>query len=127
MFNNNNNSKATTTIIIITRRRRPQQQHHIFGQLIGHDVTVVKQLSTPFTAAQSASGFDDSAGIWSCLREAEAFSTVQYDDTRFAMNELERNRITQAHTNVSNLSFTSDPENALTAMYAPTSKLNMSM
>lgn len=32
------------------------------------------------------------------------------DDIRFAQNELEWNRITWAHTNVSNLSFTSDPK-----------------
>lgn len=41
--------------------------------LFGNDETVVKQLLTSFTAMQSASGLDDSAGVWSRLREAEAF------------------------------------------------------
>lgn len=46
-----------------------------------------------------------------CPRMKRLYSRLQYDDTtRFAQNELERNRITQAHTNVSNLSFTSDPK-----------------
>lgn len=62
-----------------------------------------------------------------CVRLKRLYDRLQYDDTRFAQNELERNRITQARTNVSNLSFARDPENALTAMCAPTSKLNMSM
>lgn len=39
-----------------------------------------------------------------------SYSRLQYDDTRFAQNELERNRITRAHTNVSNLSFSGDPK-----------------
>lgn len=43
-----------------------------------------------------------------CVELKRSYCRLQYDDMRFAQNELERNWITRAHTNVSNLSFTSD-------------------
>lgn len=50
---------------------------------------------------------EESVIDWSRLKAP--YSRLRCDDTSFAQNELERNRITRAHTNVSNLSSSSDP------------------
>ena len=61
----------------------------------------------PLQQGQVHPGLDESVIV--CSRLKPPYSRLRCDDTSFAQNELERNRITRAHTNVSNLSSSSDP------------------